>query len=59
MINCLKKIKNIALDIVLDVACRDDNVVNNVVKWVLAVLGQRVRIGWMVAVAVEFVGESN
>lgn len=59
MINSLKKIKNVALDIVLDVGCSGDDIVGNVVKWVVGVLGVRERVGWMLAVVLEFCGDGN
>ena len=56
MVNALKKIKNFALDIVLDIACRDHNVVNNLINFVLGVIGVRERLGWLLAVVVELQG---
>lgn len=50
MVNALKKVKNVDLDIVLDIACRTDDVVSNVVNWVLVVVGPKHRMGWMLAV---------
>lgn len=38
MVNSLKKIRNIALDLVLDVACSDANTLENIIKWVMATL---------------------
>lgn len=59
MINALKKIKNVALDLILDIACSDTNTLENIVKWVLAILGPKQRIGWLLAVMFDYLGESN
>jgi hypothetical protein len=38
MVNALKKIKNVALDLILDIACLDINIMDNIIKWVLVTL---------------------
>jgi hypothetical protein len=38
MVNSLKKIKNVALDLILDIACLDVNIMDNIIKWVLVTL---------------------
>jgi hypothetical protein len=47
----LKKIKNVALDVVLDIACKDGNTMENIIKWALATIAPGKRLGWLCAVA--------
>jgi hypothetical protein len=56
MVNTLKKIKNVALDLVLDVACSNGNTLLNIIKWVLATISPNKRIGWLLALAMEYNG---
>jgi hypothetical protein len=59
MINSLKKIKNVALDLILDVACSDTNTLENIAKWVLAILEPKQRLGWLLAVLFDYIEENN
>lgn len=59
MVNALKKIKNIALDIILDIACIDHNILENIIKWVLATLEPNKRLGWLLSIAFDYEGEMN
>lgn len=59
MINALKKIKNVALDLILDIACSNSNTLDNIMKWVLATLEPKQRYGWLLAVMFDYVGENN
>lgn len=59
MVNALKKIQNVALDIILDVACINHNILENIMKWVLATLNPSKRIGWLLAITLDYQGEMN
>ena len=59
MVNSLKKIKNVALDLILDIACLDVNIMDNIIKWVLVMLQPKQRIGWLLAVMFQFIREDN
>lgn len=59
MVNSLKKIRNIALDLVLDVACSDANTLENIIKWVMATLQPKQRIGWLLSLLFDYTSENN
>ncbi len=59
MVNSLKKIKNVALDLILDIACLDVNIMDNIIKWVLVTLQPKQRMGWLLAVIFQFIQEDH
>ena len=59
MVSALKKIRNVALDIILDIACSPGNAIENIVKWTLCILPPNQRIGWLLVVASDFAKEIN
>lgn len=59
MVNSLKKIRNVALDIILDIACSPGNTIENIIKWALCILAPTQRIGWLLVISVEFSKETN
>ena len=54
MVNALKNIRNIALDIILDIACSPGKSIENVIRWALCILPENQRMGWLLAVATDF-----
>lgn len=59
LVNNLKKIKSVDLDIMLTVACQEGNSLNNVIRWVLTTLSPKKRLGWLLSVALDYIGEKN
>lgn len=55
MVNALKKIKNVALDIILDIACASHNTLNNIIRWVLSTLEPKKSLGWLLSIVFDYV----
>lgn len=59
MVNALKKIRNVALDIILDIACSPGHSIENVVRWAICILPPHQRVGWLLSIATDFAQEIN
>lgn len=59
MINALKKIKIVNLDLILSIACSQGDALENVIKWVLTTLSPRNRLGWLLSIAMDFTNENK
>ena len=59
MVQALKKARNIALDIVLDIACKEGDSIHHIIKWALCILPPEKRLGWLLSIATDYVKDNN
>ena len=59
MVQALKKTRNVALDIVLDIACKKGDTIENIIKWTLTTLPPSKRVGWLLAVSTDYLKDNN
>ena len=59
MVQALKKLRNVALDIVLDIACTPGSSLANIIKWGLSTLPPKKRIGWLLAITIDYIKDNN